>query len=193
MICTKFDWNWPAGSRENFKRFCLKIIFPTVFSPNTQGHDFKTRKFALHIFQEAFLQIWVFLAQWFARKFLNAPTVILYFRYYLPFQEGPPLFLKKICTKFDWNWYAGSGEFFNSLFSFFRYYLGEIEQTQGLFVPSLVKPTCSWPRGFEEVENVKSLRTDSRTDNGQSEKFTWTFRWSNFKIHCFRLIHFDDY
>jgi hypothetical protein len=52
------------------------------------------------------------------RKYLNDPTLFLHFCDYLPFEEDLALYLnnleslspRMICTKFDWNWPAGSGE-----------------------------------------------------------------------------------
>ena len=49
------------------------------------------------LYQEAFISISAFLAQWFLRRrFLNDTTLFLNFRDYLPFDEGLVLHLNKI-------------------------------------------------------------------------------------------------
>ena len=52
------------------------------------GHDLNKLEFPLY--QEAFVEISAFLAQWFLRRrFLNDTTLFLHFHDYLPFEGGP--------------------------------------------------------------------------------------------------------
>ena len=52
------------------------------------------------------------------RKYLNDPTLLLHFCDYPPFEEDLDFIwvnlnsyhARNVCTKFDWNWPAGSGE-----------------------------------------------------------------------------------
>jgi hypothetical protein len=41
-------------------------------------------------------QVWIKLAQWFWRRFLNDPTSFLHFCDYLPFEEDLALYLNKL-------------------------------------------------------------------------------------------------
>jgi hypothetical protein len=62
--------------------------------------------------------IWAFMALWFLRKKLNDQIPLLHFCDYLPLKRTWPFiwmisnsfYLMVICTKFDWNWHAGSME-----------------------------------------------------------------------------------
>jgi hypothetical protein len=119
MICTKFDWNWPAGSREFFSiPTHVKMVSPFVTSPNPEDYDLY--KFESAQYQKALVWIWAFLALWFMRRrFLYAPPP-----YFCSFVIISPLKrtwhlictilnslnIRMICTKFDWNWDADSGK-----------------------------------------------------------------------------------
>ena len=100
-----------------------------------------------------------------------------------------PLHPRVHCAKVGWNWPSGSGEeiFFHfvNVFSLFRNYL-PVEKGVAFYLNKLETPPppnwsmlCAkfgwnWPSGSrEEHENVKSLQTDGRTDDGQ--KLTWVF------------------
>jgi hypothetical protein len=91
------------------------MFFPIVAPIETHG------PWCYVLYQEALMQMWAFLGQWFLRKKFNDPTLYLHFYNYLPFGEDLVLYLYKleipfyvrmICIKFDWNWPASSGDFF---------------------------------------------------------------------------------
>jgi hypothetical protein len=105
-----------------------------------------------------------------------------------------------ICTQYDWNSFAGSGEDFQTLSVYFFSILllfpiqgkhcPSFQQiwtpfTQGWFVPSLVE--------IDRVVLETTLKyekfTDYQTDNGQSEKLTcnWPFSSGGLKI-CMKNV-----
>ena len=78
------------------------------------------KKVASH--KNALWQVWLNLAQWFWRRFLNFVNLFSLFRNYPPLGKGcgpsfeqiwinfNPLHLGMLCTKFSWIWPSGSGE-----------------------------------------------------------------------------------
>jgi hypothetical protein len=86
MICTKFDWCWPACSgEEDFSQFSVYFYsFPII----------STWKRATPWPKDDLCQVWLKLAQWFWR-FLNDPNPFLHFCDYLTFEEDLALHLNK--------------------------------------------------------------------------------------------------
>jgi hypothetical protein len=97
------------------------------------------------------------------------------------------LYLRMICTKFHWNWPAGSEDFFFnfSVFLFDCYYL-PLEKGIALNMNSFESPLpkddlCQlWlqlAQPFWRSRKWKCLterHADGQADNGRSEKLTWT-------------------
>jgi hypothetical protein len=58
MICTKFDWNWLAGSGEEdcFQCKHMYIWFFLLWPLLIPGdHDLNKLEFTLHVYQKAFM------------------------------------------------------------------------------------------------------------------------------------------
>ena len=72
----------------------IKLWSPIVAPSYPRGHDWN--KLESPLYQEAFIWISAFLAQWFLRRFLNDTTLFLHFRDYLPFDGGLVLHLNKL-------------------------------------------------------------------------------------------------
>jgi hypothetical protein len=58
MICTKFDWNWPAGCGDEFLFFLiykhiLYTVFPIVAPLDPEDHDLN--KLESTLYQKAFM------------------------------------------------------------------------------------------------------------------------------------------
>ena len=97
MTYAKFDWNWPAGSGEEdfFQYKHIEIWFSLLWPLPTPG-DHGLYKLESTLYQNAFMQIWALLAQWFWRRFLNDPTPFFHFCDYLPFEEDLALYLNNL-------------------------------------------------------------------------------------------------
>ena len=130
MICAKFRWHWPSGSREEYilnssMYFCRLVII----SPWKRAEPFIwTNLNLLHpkIISANFGWNWPSGSG--KEDFLN---LSMYFRYFViisiwkkaaPFiwTNFNPLQPRMLCAKFAWNWPSGSGEddFSNSLMYF---------------------------------------------------------------------------
>ena len=83
-----------------------------------QGGTLHLSKIEFPSSKDALRQVWLKLAQWFWRRFLNFVNVFSLIRNYLPLEKGVALYWKNLnphypkmlCAKFRWNWLSGSGE-----------------------------------------------------------------------------------
>ena len=95
-----------------------------LFSP-FRNHLLLEKSVALHskklessLPKNALCQVWLKLAKWFWRIFLNFVNVFSLFRNYLPLEKVGPfiwtdlnsLHPRMISAKFTWNWLSGSGK-----------------------------------------------------------------------------------
>jgi hypothetical protein len=123
MVCTKFHWKWPAASGEDFF-FNIKhrnMVFPILAPPDPWGQWFVQTW--IYMMSESFHVNMNSSGSVVCEKIFNNPTPFLHFCDYLPLEESwllictilNSVYLRMICTKFYWNWLAGSGEdfFFN--------------------------------------------------------------------------------
>jgi hypothetical protein len=114
MICTKFDWNWPAGSGDFFQYKHVNMGFPIVAPPDPRGPWFVQTW--LYIMSESFHVNMSSSGSVVCEKSFKCPHPI--FVIISPLKRTCPLictilnalYLRMICTKFYWNWLAGSGE-----------------------------------------------------------------------------------
>jgi hypothetical protein len=128
-----------------------KMVFPIMSSSDHWGPKFV--KTWIYTIQESFFVNLSFLALWFVRRiFLNGHTLFLDFCDYLPFKRTWPLtctvlnslFLRMICTNFDWNWPAGSREefFFKCSINFYSFTI-ILHWRRGLsFICTILNPLC---------------------------------------------------
>ena len=116
MLCAKFGWNWPSGSRGKDFKFLSKnlSIFPYYLPLEKSG------ALAWTNLNPLLCQLWLKLAQWFWRnRFLKFVNVFSLFPYCLPFEIGGALHLNKIdfpspkdaLCKVWLNRHCGSGEY----------------------------------------------------------------------------------
>jgi hypothetical protein len=120
IICTKFDWIWPAGSGEDFKKKISVFLLFRYYLPLEWDNPIHLYKRKPSTPKDDLCQVYLKLALWFwRRRFLNSPIPFLHFCDYLPCEEDLALYLNKnwtpphpwiICTKFDWIWPADSWE-----------------------------------------------------------------------------------
>jgi hypothetical protein len=61
-----------------------------------KGYPLYLNKLESPLPKDGLCQVWLKLAQWFWRRFLNDPTPFLQLCDYLPFQEDLALYLKKL-------------------------------------------------------------------------------------------------
>ena len=119
MLCAKFGWNWLSGSGE--EDFLISSMYFWLFRnylPLEKGGALHLNKLESTLSKDASCQIWLKLAQWFWRRYLNFGNTYSLFRNYLPFEKGRFLRLNTLeslhpsmhCAKFCWNWLVGSGE-----------------------------------------------------------------------------------
>jgi hypothetical protein len=134
MICKNFDWNWPAGSREDFFFFKCSINFYSFAIISPWGRSCFS-----------FVEFWIpFAQEYFVPSLFKIGSVVLeknIFKWPHPifwiFVIISPLkrtwlltcailnslYLRMICIKFDWNWPAGSREefFFKCFMNFYSF------------------------------------------------------------------------
>ena len=92
IICNKFDWFWPAGSEDFFKK---NLLFP-YYLPLENGYPLPLNKPESPLPKDNLYQVWLNLACWFwKRRFLKIISVFLLFRFYLPLEKGHLLPLNK--------------------------------------------------------------------------------------------------
>jgi hypothetical protein len=109
----------------HFKRFCpiykCKNSFPSCVPHLDPRGPIICTSLKLNISVSFHVNIWVILGQWFSRKKkLNYLAKFLHFVIISPLKRTWPFiwtiqnsfYPRIICTKFDWNWPAGSGEDF---------------------------------------------------------------------------------
>ena len=80
IISAKFDWNWPRASEEYFLKSSIYVF--TLFRdylPLEKGGALHLNKFESPSPKDALCQVWLKLAQWFRRRFLNFVNVKLDF------------------------------------------------------------------------------------------------------------------
>jgi hypothetical protein len=136
MICTKFDWNWLAGSGKgvffpniNISKYGFPYCGPS-WSPGTMMWTILN----LHYIRKL---SWKYDLFWLSgsgeKNFQMTPTHFCIFVIISPLKRTWPfswtiynsLYQKMICIKFDWNWPPGSGE------DFFQYktYVNKVFRT----------------------------------------------------------------
>jgi hypothetical protein len=69
IICTKFDWLWPAGFREEdfFKKFSVFLLFH-YYLPLEKAIPLPLNKLELPLPKDDLCQVWLKLVQWFWRR-----------------------------------------------------------------------------------------------------------------------------
>jgi hypothetical protein len=68
IVCTKFDWIWPAGSEEDFKKnFCVFLLF-RHYLPLEKGYPLPLKKLESPSRKNDLCQVWLKLVQWFWRR-----------------------------------------------------------------------------------------------------------------------------
>jgi hypothetical protein len=151
-------------------------------------------------------QVWLKLAQWFWRRFLNDPTPFLHFYDYLPFEKHLALYLNKFEFPLPkdnlyqvwlnlacWFWRRFLKKIF-SVFLLFRYYLPfessyplplnkfESRSPKDDLCQVWLKLAQWFWRRSRKYKSLTDRRTDRQTmDNGRSEKLTWAFRSGELK------------
>jgi hypothetical protein len=119
IICTKFDWFWPAGFGEkDFSQFSVYFYYFATISP---------------WLSLSFKDTWILsILGWFVPRLVKISPVVLekkifiwphpiFFLFFViisPLKRSwpfiwtnlNPLHPRMICAKFDWFWPAGSGE-----------------------------------------------------------------------------------
>jgi hypothetical protein len=73
MICTKFEWNWPVDSEEDFFHY---NHIPVVAPPVPRGPWFEQTW--IYVISKSFLVIWALLTQRILRRFLIDPVPFLW-------------------------------------------------------------------------------------------------------------------
>jgi hypothetical protein len=165
MICTKFDWNWPAGSGEDFFnintckygfRYCGHSRPPGPWFEQTwtyilseSYHFNKSWSLLAPLSKDNLYIVWLKLACWFWRCLKNV-SVFLLIRYHLPLERGVALHMKN--------------------------------SESPLPKDDLCQLWLKFAQQFWRSRKCKSLtdrrQTDRRTtDNWRSEKLTWALRW----------------
>ena len=151
MIYSKFEWNWPAGSREKIKKNNCRVFFPfRYYLPLEKGDPLHLNRIESTSPKDDLCQIWLKLVQWFWRRFLNDPTPFLHFCDYHHFEEDLAFSL------FEQSW---------------------IPFTQGWFVPSLIEfgPVVLEKKIFKNFQWFFTLLLLSPLGEGQSPSFEQTW------------------
>jgi hypothetical protein len=73
IICTKFDWIWPAGSAEDFKKISVYFYSFAIISPWRGTIPFVWTNLNPFPLKDDLCQVWLKSAQWFRKIFLNEP------------------------------------------------------------------------------------------------------------------------
>ena len=68
MICTKFDWNWPSGSGEDFLKFFSVFLLFHYYLPLEKSVSLHLNKLESPCPKDDLCQVWLKLAQWFWRS-----------------------------------------------------------------------------------------------------------------------------
>jgi hypothetical protein len=85
-------WFW---RRRFLKIFSVFLLF-RYYLPLERGNPLQLNKLDSPLPKDDLCQVWLKLAQWFWRRFLNDPTPLLHFCNYLPLEEGLALYLNKL-------------------------------------------------------------------------------------------------
>jgi hypothetical protein len=109
MICTKFDWNWPAGSGGFFFNIIntCKYGFPYC-GPSRPPGTMLLRNLNLHMTSSSVVHEKIFI--WLHAIFVIISPLKRNWHFIWTIQNS--IYPRMICTTFDWNWPSGSGEFF---------------------------------------------------------------------------------
>jgi hypothetical protein len=69
LMCTKFDWIWPAGSgEEDFFIFFSAFLLFHYYLPLEKGYPLHLNKIESPLPKNDLCQVWLKLAQWFWRR-----------------------------------------------------------------------------------------------------------------------------
>jgi hypothetical protein len=124
-------WFW---RRRFLKIFSVFLLF-RYYLPLEKGYPLPLNIFESPSSKDNLCHVWLKLAQWFWRRFLNDPTPFLHFFDYLPFEEDLTLYLNKLeyplpKDNFYQVWFNLACLFWRrrffkifSVFLLFRYYL----------------------------------------------------------------------
>jgi hypothetical protein len=93
IICSKFNWFWPAGFFKK-KKLSVFLLF-CYYLPLERVNPLYLNKLGIIHPKDDLCQVWLKLAPWFWR-FLNDPTPILHFCDYLPYEEELSIYLNKL-------------------------------------------------------------------------------------------------
>ena len=116
MICTMFDWKWPAGSGEDlfFNMSCNYHGFPIMAPPDPRVPWFE--EIWIYIMSESFHVNMTFSSsvvhektnfKWPHPIFVIISPLKRNWSFIWTIQN--PIYPRMICTKKDWNWRIGSG------------------------------------------------------------------------------------
>ena len=175
------------------------------------GFDLHFNQFESPPPKDHLCQVWLKLAQWFWRRFLNCLNIILVFLYYLPWEKGVALHLNKlespppkdalcqVWLKLAQCFWRRFLNIFFYIILLFRYYLplekGRgpsfeqtwIPSTQGCFVPTLVE---IGPVVLEKKSKMwKNYRQMDRKQVIRQAYLSFQLRWAkNEKCVLFRSL-----
>jgi hypothetical protein len=85
------QWFW---RRRFLNIFCIFLLF-SYYLPLEKGATLHLNKLESPPPKDDLCQVWLKLAQWFWRRFLNIFCIFLLFSYYLPLEKGAALHLNK--------------------------------------------------------------------------------------------------
>jgi hypothetical protein len=142
-------WFW----RRFFKIFCVLLLF-RYYLTLEMGYPLPLETLESSSFKGDLYQVWLKLAHWFWRRFLNDPTPFLHSCDYHPLKSTWPfiwtnlnsLHPRIICTKFDWFWPADSGEEDFYKFSVYFYSFAIISPCKRAISFILNKFESPWPK-----------------------------------------------
>ena len=97
------------------------MYFPyfVIISPWKNGGPFIWKTIESPSPKDTLCQVWLKLAKWFCRRFINFPNILFTLLVSSPLGKGEwpfiwtklnPHYPRMLCTKFSWNWSCGSGE-----------------------------------------------------------------------------------
>jgi hypothetical protein len=98
IIPTVFDWIWSSGSGEedNFLKYFRVLLLFCYYLPLERGNTLHLNKLESPPPKDDLYQVWIKLAQYFLRRFLNDHAPFLHFCDYLHFKEDLALYLNKL-------------------------------------------------------------------------------------------------
>ena len=96
IICTKFDWIWPSGSEENFKKFSVYFYSSAIISPWRRviriTYPLHLNKLEFPVPKDGLCEVWLKFAQWFWRLFSNDHFYIFMIAFNSLWRGPGPLF-----------------------------------------------------------------------------------------------------